>query len=131
MGIDLDTKMVLFKSGKPPQRILTDIAQKVINWSKTLPTTGGTQGIPGKRQQAAVCKGFIDKFGDLEINDFMSTADFDHVMAGNGPPRYDTITGTYYDYGAASNGDPSGIVICTDPNLLVVKGSKDGQVDRP
>jgi hypothetical protein len=122
--IDLDQKMVLFKSGNPPQRILTDLAQKVIAWSKKLPQTNG------KRQQAAVASGFIYKFGDLEVPDFMSTQDYNHVMQGNGPPRYDIFTGKYYDYGAADNNDPSAIVICTDDDLLVEKGSKDGEVDR-
>jgi hypothetical protein len=124
MGIDLDEKMVEFE----PDRHLTDLGKKVTDWSKTLPVTGGAQGIPGKRQQAAVCSGFIYKFGDFEIEDFMPTADYNHVMAANGPPRYDTITGTYYDYGAYENGHPSGEIICTNPDLLVVKGSKDGVV---
>jgi hypothetical protein len=61
----------------------------------------------------------------------MSTEDYNHVMAGNGPPRYDIFTGTYYDYGAYENGHPSGIVICSDDALLVVKGSKDGVVPPP
>lgn len=61
----------------------------------------------------------------------MSTADYNSVMGGNGPPRYDIFTGIYYDYGAHENGHPSGVVICTDQNLLVVKGSKDGVVPPP
>lgn len=118
--IYLDETMVEFE----PERHLTPIGEQVTAWSKTLPVTGGEQGIPGRRQQAAVCNGFIQKFGDFEIEDFMSTADFNHVMAANGPPRYDIFTGIYYDYGAYDNGHPSGIVICTDQNLIVVKGSK-------
>ena len=131
MGIDLDEVMVEFEHGESAQRHLTDLGKKVTDWSKTLPVTGGEQNIPGHRQQAAVAAGFIYKFGDLEVLDFMSNADYNAVMASNGPPRYDIFTGTYYDYGAHENGHPSGIVICTDPSLLVVKGSKDGVVPEP
>jgi hypothetical protein len=123
--------MVDFESGNPPTRSLTPEGKKVTDWSKTLPVTGGEQNIPGHRQQAAVAAGFIYKFGDMEVLDFMSNADYNAVMASNGPPRYDIFTGTYYDYGAHENGHPSGVVICTDPSLLVVKGSKDGVVPPP
>lgn len=125
--IDLDETMVEFE----PSRHLTPIAEQVTAWSKALPVTGGEQGIPGRRQQAAVCSGFIYKFGDFEIEDFMSTEDYNHVMQANGPPRYDIFTGIYYDYGQHENGHPSGVVICADQNLLVVKGSKDGVVPPP
>lgn len=131
--IDLDTVMVEFEhgTGGSATRHLTAEGQKVTDWSKTLPITGGEQNIPGHRQQAAVAAGFIYKFGDLEVLDFMSNADYNAVMASNGPPRYDIFTGTYYDYGQYENGHPSGVVICTDQSLIVEKGSKDGVVPPP
>jgi len=127
--IDLDEPM--FTLDAKNNHVLTPIGQKVVDWAGSLPVTSGTQGIPGRRQEAAVCKAFVDKF-NMQIEDFkLSTEDFNHVMAANGPPRYDLFTGTYYDYGAHENGHPSGELICTDQSLIVEKGSKDGQVPPP
>jgi hypothetical protein len=105
--------------GTPQVRVVTPDGKSVIAWANMLPVTGGSQGIPGKRQEAAVCAAF-NKL-KLTIDDFMTKADFNHVMGGNGPPRYDFHAGMYYDYGAFENGHPSGIRICTDESLLVAK----------
>ena len=105
--------------GHPAMRVVNADGKRVIAWANQLPQTGGTQGIVGKRQEAAVCQAFTKL--KLAIDDFMTKDEYNHVMEANGPPRYDFHTGKYYDYGAANNDDPSAIVICTDDSLLVAK----------
>lgn len=101
--------------GKPKVRVVTPDGKRVIAWGNVLPTTDDGS----KRQEAAVCMAFTKL--KLEIADFMSVQDFNHVFAGNAPPRFNFHTGYYYDYGAYPDGHPSGILICTDESLLVAK----------
>jgi hypothetical protein len=119
VGLNRDVSLEVWTHGNPPVRTLTADGKRVADWAKSLPSTPAADGNVGKRQGAAVTAAFTKM--DLEILDVMSNEDYNHVMAGNGPPRYDFKTGFYYDYGAAPNGDPSGIMICTDPTLLVYK----------
>lgn len=128
MGIDLDEPMFTLDANN--EHVLTPIGEEVTSWSQTLPD-GGSQGIPGKRKQSAVCSAFNSKF-HTTIEDFgLTKEEYNHVMGGNGPPRYDMFTGNYYDYGAYENGHPSAELICTNPDLLVIKGSADGVVPPP
>jgi hypothetical protein len=101
--------------GKPKVRVVTPDGKKVIAWGNVLPTTQDG----AKRQEAAVCAAFTKL--KLEIKDFMTVQEFNHVMGGNGPPRYNFHTGYYYDYGQYPDGHPTGQLICTDDNLLVAK----------
>jgi hypothetical protein len=107
--------------GHPKVRGLTADGKKVVAWAGTLPLASDG----GRRQEAAVCSAFTHM--GLETQDFdatMTLQEFNHVMAGNGPPRYDYHTGFYYDFGQSPNGDPSGIKICSDDSLLVAKRSR-------
>lgn len=125
MGIDLDEPMFTLDDNN--EHVMTPIGQKVVDWAHTLPD-GGYQGIPGKRKESAVCAAWNSKFKTW-VSDFKLTKqEFEHVMAGNAPPRYDMFTGKYYDYGPADNSDPNAELICTDPDLLVIKGSGDGEI---
>jgi hypothetical protein len=101
--------------GTPKVRVVTPDGKKVIAWGKTLPNAPDGS----KRQMAAVCGAFTKL--KLQIDDFMTVQEFNRVMGGNGPPRYNYKTGTYYDYGAFPDGHPSGVVICTNQELLVKK----------
>ena len=112
----LDPKVPLATyAGTPKVRVVTPDGKKVIAWGKTLPNAPDGS----KRQMSAVCGAFTKL--KLQIDDFMTVQEFNRVMGGNGPPRYNYKTGTYYDYGAFPDGHPSGVVICTNQELLVKK----------
>jgi hypothetical protein len=101
--------------GSPKIRVVTPDGKRVIAWGNILPATADG----AKRQEAAVCASFVKM--KLQIADFMTVQEFNRVMGGNGPPRYNFHTGYYYDYGAYPDGHPSGILICTDDRVLVAK----------
>jgi len=104
--------------GKPKVRGLTADGKKVVAWAGTLPLASDG----GKRQEAAVCSAFTKL--KLEIADFdatMTLAEFNHVMAGNAPPRYDYHTGYFYD---SMTGTEVATLICTDDSILVAKRSR-------
>jgi hypothetical protein len=101
--------------GRPKVRVVTADGKRVIAWADKLPTTEDGS----KRQEAAVCTAFLNL--KLTWTDFMTVQEYNHVQAGNAPPRYNFHTGYYYDYGSYPDGHPSGILICTDQDLLVAK----------
>lgn len=98
------------QSGK---RTLTADGQRVVDWARTLPD----------RQGAAVIVGFF-RLGLMHTDSPITGPRFEAVMGGNGPPRYDIHTGQFFDYGQGNDG----VVICTDPTLLVDKGTRPHRV---
>lgn len=112
--IDPNAKLVTVTHGQghgnAPTRSFTPDGQRVVDWAKTLPA----------RQNAAVVTAY-GRLG-LEVTDTGLTKDqYGQEYSSKAPPRYDFHTGEYFDYGQATTG---GVVICTDPSLLVAKGHR-------
>lgn len=89
---------------KSATRAITPEGQRILDWTKTLPP----------EQQAAVAKAYTEH--GFQVNDFMSSEDFNHWQAGNYPSRFNPKTGVFV---TASSGTEVSTVITTDPAILV------------
>lgn len=101
--------------GRPKARVVSEDGKKVVAWAGTLPAASDGS----KRQEAAVCSAFTRlKLKKSDFDATMTGAEFEHVMGGNAPPRYDYHTGYFYD---SASGTEVATLICTDDSLLVAK----------
>jgi len=99
---------------------LTADGKRVVDFARSRPDP----------ENAAIIKAFMLDWTWTGI-----TGDYNgkSLQGGNDPPRYDPHTGVYYVYG---EDDSSGVVICTDPTLLLTKsappaGSRHGGQTKP